>query len=189
MATTQNTVIKPYVFVSYSSKDKSTNTQLIMELLHRYPKHVWIDEIHRQIGRESDAYIKKTIQEASAFCIFITKNALDSSYVQKELEWADEKKRKDPQFHLIPVMLEKVEYIGFKQNITFIDLTTPESCMRDMVKLMTLLDEITKTKTGKDVIIYIILAALIGLILLLFVCVYDTYFSEQNTALSNNTAP
>lgn len=93
------------IFISYSTQDEK-----IVRGLDKYISkemiETWID--HRAIVGGSDLVkaIKKGIQRADIYFLFISQNSLDSDWVNKEIKWAMQKEEKLKYEFIVPVVLE-----------------------------------------------------------------------------------
>ena len=78
---------KPYIFISYSHKDRDTILPIIKTLYESGWK-VWYDE-GLTIGDKYDETLEAHVKECSAFLLFVTEHSLDSLYVKEnEIPWA-----------------------------------------------------------------------------------------------------
>lgn len=71
------------IFISHSSKDKPTVRRLVNDLQRRGIS-VWFDENEIKVGERFVDKIQKGITESKYIGIWITKNAIDSGWVEKE---------------------------------------------------------------------------------------------------------
>ena len=78
---------KPFVFISYSHKDRDTVVQIIKKLYEDGWK-IWYDE-GLTVGDRYDETLEAHIKECAAFLLFVTKNTVNSNYVKEfEIPWA-----------------------------------------------------------------------------------------------------
>lgn len=103
------------LFLSYSTKDES-----IVRSVEKYiPKEmidVWID--HKKIGggRDLKRAIKSGIKNADVFFLFISKEALSSDWVKKELALAKKKEKELKYEFIVPVVLEQNAWENWKDK-------------------------------------------------------------------------
>ena len=80
---------KPYIFISYSHKDRESILGIIRDLYEAGWK-VWYDE-GLTIGDRYDETLETHVRNCSAFLLFVTENSLNSLYVKEnEIPWAIE---------------------------------------------------------------------------------------------------
>ena len=78
---------KPYVFISYSHKDRD-RVLPILKTLYEAGWRIWYDE-GLTIGDSYDETLEKHVRNCSAFLLFVTDNSLNSLYIEKnEVPWA-----------------------------------------------------------------------------------------------------
>ena len=83
---------KPYIFISYSHKNRDVVLQIIKTLYESGWK-IWYDE-GLTIGDRYDITLESHVKNCSAFLLFITEQSVDSHYVlDNEIPWAIEAKR------------------------------------------------------------------------------------------------
>ncbi len=78
---------KPYIFISYSHKDRDLILPIIKSLYESGWK-IWYDE-GLTIGDRYDETLEEHVKNCSAFLLFVTEHSLDSLYVKEnEIPWA-----------------------------------------------------------------------------------------------------
>ena len=78
---------KPFVFISYSHKDRDKVLGIIKEL-YEVGWKIWYDE-GLTIGDKYDETLETHVQDCSAFLLFVTENSLNSLYIKEnEIRWA-----------------------------------------------------------------------------------------------------
>ena len=78
---------KPFVFISYSHKDRDEILPII-EILYEAGWKIWYDE-GLTIGDKYDETLEEHVRNCSAFLLFITENSQNSLYVREnEIPWA-----------------------------------------------------------------------------------------------------
>ncbi|HHH55324.1 MAG TPA: toll/interleukin-1 receptor domain-containing protein [Bacteroidetes bacterium] len=94
------------IFISYSTQDE----KIVRELAKYIPKGVvdiWIDHTKMGGGAKLSKEIKKGINDANIYFLFLSKNSLDSDWVQKEIEWAIKKEETLKYEFIVPILLEE----------------------------------------------------------------------------------
>ena len=78
---------KPFIFISYSHKDRDVILSIISDLYESGWK-IWYDE-GLTIGDKYDETLETHVRDCSAFLLFVTENSLNSLYVEEnEIPWA-----------------------------------------------------------------------------------------------------
>ena len=78
---------KPYIFISYSHKDRDTVLPIIKDL-YESGWRIWYDE-GLTIGDSYDETLEARVRECAAFLLFVSKNSLNSYYCREnEIPWA-----------------------------------------------------------------------------------------------------
>jgi len=100
------------VFLSHSGRN-SVAARLLCEGLKEDGKvQVWFDLAHPGEAPNHEEHIALWLKEAlfdcQVFAVLLTQASVASSWVQREIDWAMEKGRKDERFHLILLNLEGV---------------------------------------------------------------------------------
>jgi len=101
----------PYVFVSYSHKDKGIVYPDI-KYLHENGINIWYDE-GIPFGQNWQKTIPERIQKSALFLVFISKNSVVSKYVNKEVQYVG-RNDKNP----LPVYIEDVS-LPFDWDLIF----------------------------------------------------------------------
>jgi len=102
------------VFISYSNEDKKKVNKII-KYIHS-DIYTWID--HQDIIPSSilNNTLKKGIDKADFFIIFISNNTIRSKWVQKELDWSIEREKKLKYNFILPIMLDIESYEKCKKD-------------------------------------------------------------------------
>lgn len=78
---------KPYIFISYSHKDRDSVLRIIKDLYESGWK-IWYDE-GLTIGDSYDRTLESHVRNCAAFLLFITRNSINSLYcLENEIPWA-----------------------------------------------------------------------------------------------------
>lgn len=96
------------VFISHSSRNKEI-ARLIYYNGIANGLRPWFDESLFAVGDEMLPTLEAAIQESTAYLLFASEQALDSTWVQHEMRFAELRKEKDPGFKLIVVNLDDCE--------------------------------------------------------------------------------
>lgn len=137
-----------FVFLSYTRSD----AQIVDKIANDLQKEgfdLWFDRRNLIAGQNWQSQIEKAITDAAFVIVFISKNSVQSKWVQEEYRVAFERQQRAGGTCLIPVLLEKVELPAFLSEIQYVDFT--ESYYQGMRTLVRAL----KTSSGpkpKDVI-------------------------------------
>lgn len=109
------------IFFSHSSRDKA----LLRELRGYFPPWLssWIDEDALLAGSALELSLKRAIDEEVDFVvIFIGREALESDWVRREIEWALAREEQLGRVFLLPVLLidlrERLDEVGLAGRIT-----------------------------------------------------------------------
>jgi len=94
------------IFLSHSSKDEA----LVKTISDYFPKHLgrWLAEYELLIGEEFELSIKKNIKESDYLVIFLSKEAVQSEWVKRELTWALERENKLNRVFVLPILFDDV---------------------------------------------------------------------------------
>lgn len=93
------------IFLSHSSRDKP----LIREIQSYLPQHIktWIDEEELLFGDEIENSLRKAIKlDADFLVIFVGREAIQSKWVKKELNWALEHEQRIGRTFVLPVVFD-----------------------------------------------------------------------------------
>jgi len=93
---------EPYAFVSYSRRD-ADQIAPILDRLASHGIHVWYDS-GIPGGVEWDAYIEDRLEHCSVLLLFMSRAAVTSRYISREVKYADARGKT-----LFPVLLEQAE--------------------------------------------------------------------------------
>ena len=72
------------VFISHSGKNKA-QIKLILAHLPQQPARTWLDEKDLWAGRKVEAALRKAIDIAELFVVFMSKDSVASTWVQRKL--------------------------------------------------------------------------------------------------------
>ncbi|XCN74711.1 MAG: tetratricopeptide repeat protein [Candidatus Electrothrix aestuarii] len=105
-----------HIFISHSSKDDEFVKQL-RQLLELHGQVPWVDSRELTGGDDLKARIEESIRTARHFLVVISLDALDSEWVERELEIAlDEAEQREDGYKVIPVVLPGTPMRIFKRS-------------------------------------------------------------------------
>jgi hypothetical protein len=96
------------IFLSHSSRDKTAAVRLATDL-RKYAHDVWLDQWRIHVGESISAEVERGIQEASFLVLLLSKNAVESSWVEREWRAAYWNELEEKQVIILPALLEPVE--------------------------------------------------------------------------------
>lgn len=109
------------IFLSHSSRDKAT----VREVRAYLPSWIssWIDEDELMVGSSLAPALKRAINEEVDYVVlFLGTEALDSSWVRREIQWALEREEELGRIFLLPVLLVDVrdglDELGLSDRLT-----------------------------------------------------------------------
>ena len=111
-----DTVSNEQIFISYSHEDRKIAFDL-KDKLKSNRFSVWIDQIKLEGGNLFWREICGAIDSASVGIILLSKNSVKSEYVQHESYQMLFKHRKDPNFLLIPVLIDIDSFPSFMMDL------------------------------------------------------------------------
>jgi len=111
-----------YVFISYSSKDKSFVKKLAADL-RVHGNSVWVDEGEIKIGDSLISKIRKGIDEVDYLVAVLSKSSIDSEWVLKEIELASNREIKEKKVIVLPILLDIVQLPGFLEGKKYCDMS------------------------------------------------------------------
>lgn len=125
----------PSIFLSHNSKDKF----FVRELADRLSKmgvKVWLDEAEIKVGDSLTEKIGKAIEEMDFVGVVLSKNSINSQWVQKELQIALQEEFRKNRVVVLPLLIEPVELPPFLKDKLYADFTTPEKFKESFPKLL-----------------------------------------------------
>lgn len=98
----------PNIFLSHSSADKEKYVKIVAnQLLKHLDEHtIYYDEYTFESGMKSMEEISKSLKETDLFVVFISRKALESEWVKKELMISKELLGKDIIKRIYPIVIE-----------------------------------------------------------------------------------
>ncbi len=107
-------------FISHNWKDKDTAEEIGRRLL-QHGIDVWLDKWEMYAGESLTTGIAEGIRNSNVFIILMSSNSMNSQWVKEELRIALQRRLKDPDFKLIPILLNNCEITEFLQDYIYID--------------------------------------------------------------------
>lgn len=114
------------IFLSHNSKDKPFVRKLKESLHEKGVEKVWVDEAEILIGDSLINKIQEGINQTEYFGIVLSKNSIQSPWVQKELEQAMLMEITYQNVKVLPLLLEQCELPGFLKGKLYADFTTQD---------------------------------------------------------------
>lgn len=115
---------KPYVFLSYSSKDKRFVRGLAAKL-ETAGIRVWLDEAEIKVGQSLIGRLREAIDSVDFLVVILSKASVESHWVQKELDIAMNQEIKRKKVKVLPILKEVVDLPGFLEGKLYLDFSTP----------------------------------------------------------------
>jgi tetratricopeptide (TPR) repeat protein len=129
------------VFLSYSRKDKEFVSNLV-EKLREKGVDVWLDEDKLELGEWFTKKIGEAIDKSKFFAVVLSKNALDSKYVEKEIEIALNREIKEGGVIVLPLLIEEnLDLSPFLRGKNYVLFTSSEDFEKSFQKLLKALEK------------------------------------------------
>jgi len=125
----------PSIFLSHNAKDKFFVRELA-DRLSRLGVKVWIDEAEIKIGDSLTEKIGSAIEKTDFVGIVLSRNSINSQWVQKELQIALQEEFRKKKVVVLPLLLEPVELPPFLRDKLYADFTSPEKFSQSFPKLL-----------------------------------------------------
>jgi serine/threonine protein kinase len=110
---------KVSLFISYSREDPGIANQLVQGLGENQ-FNVWFDKTSIEVGKAWEPQIRKGIRDCDKFIVILSPDAVESEYVQAEIDYAKEKQKT-----IIPIVHRKCDiplHVRLLQHIDFSQL-------------------------------------------------------------------
>ncbi|RCW51597.1 toll/interleukin-1 receptor domain-containing protein [Halanaerobium sp. ST460_2HS_T2] len=128
------------IFLCHSSEDKDFARKIAEDLIKRGAK-VWIDEAEINIGDSLIKKIQEGIHNSDYLGALLSKNSIQSEWVQRELEIALNEEIEKNNVKVLPLMIEECEIPGFLSSKVYADFTESGSYNEEFNKLINKLKE------------------------------------------------
>lgn len=112
----------PYIFLSYSSKDKPFVKKLTDDL-KKNGIRVWYDEYEIKIGDDLLERIKEGLKNSAYYGVVLSNSYLNSAWASKELQIMLYQEKIQNSKKILPILIENVELPHFLQNRVYADFT------------------------------------------------------------------
>ena len=113
------------VFISHSSQDKQFVRQLASDLTAAGIR-VWIDEAEIRIGDSLVAKISEAIDQADYVIAILSRNSVQSQWMQREIQMALTQEIDEKTKVLLPAVIDNVEIPAFLQDKLYLDLSSAD---------------------------------------------------------------
>lgn len=111
------------VFISYSSKDRDFVRRLANDLrAQKVP--IWMDEIELKVGDSLRQTIEHGLQQSSSLLIVLSRNSVNSPWVQQELNAAFALELSRREVFILPAVIDDCEVPPFLQDKLYADFRT-----------------------------------------------------------------
>lgn len=108
----------PFFFVSYSHVDY-LQIESILRMLHQLKLRIWFDEKGDGItaGENWKDFIDERLEKSKAFIAFLSSGFSERSEVLRELRYAIKRQKEDPDYVVIPILLQRISSNEFPTDI------------------------------------------------------------------------
>ncbi|HEY1710542.1 MAG TPA: toll/interleukin-1 receptor domain-containing protein [Rhizomicrobium sp.] len=124
-----------YIFLSHSHSDKPFARKIAADM-RAYGHSVWIDEAEINIGDSLINKIREGLDRVDYVCAILSKNSIDSAWVQKELEIASDREIEEKRVVVLPLILDNVKLPGFLKGKFYGDFTDEAKYDESFKKLL-----------------------------------------------------
>jgi hypothetical protein len=114
------------IFLSHNSADKPIAERIAAQLTE-HGLEVWFDKWEIVAGESLSDRIEDGLKRASAFLILMSPNSMSSHWVREELRAALDRRRKEPDFRLIPVLLQACDIPPMLADYKYVDWQKDEA--------------------------------------------------------------
>ena len=111
-------------FLSHNSADKPIAEELARSLLDK-GIDVWLDKWEILAGESLTSKIEEGIDSANAFIILMSPNSMKAKWVKRELRIALQRRLRDPDFVLIPILVQDSDIPAFLRDYVYVDWRSP----------------------------------------------------------------
>ncbi len=111
-------------FLSHNSNDKPLAEDLGRQLLDNGIE-IWFDKWEILAGDSLTFKIEEGIDSANAFIILMSPHSMKAKWVKEELRIAIQRRLNDPEFAVIPVLLQDCEIPAFLRDYVYVDWRSP----------------------------------------------------------------
>ncbi len=136
------------VFLSHNSKDKPW-VRLLAQRLISDGVVVWLDEAELNIGDSLIEKIASGIKEMKFVAAILSKNSIESTWVQKEISLAMSKEISGRKVTVLPLLIEKCDLPASLSDKLYADFTNPDNYENEYFKLLRALGVTANPKMEK----------------------------------------
>jgi len=145
----RNNTSKP-VFICHSSQDKDFVRSLASDL-NKHSVDVWFDEWEINVGDSITQKVSAGIHESSWLAIVLTKNAISSSWVQKELGSGLTRELHEKRVFVLPLLKEDCDIPMLLSDKKYADFRTSYSSgLRELLSVVIPSKAIKQESIKKD---------------------------------------
>lgn len=124
------------VFLSYNSVDKET-AQTISRVLMQRGIDVWFDAWEVSAGESITDRVEDGLLGTDAFIILMSPPSMVSRWVREELRVALQRRLRDEDFRVIPILLTECKIPAFLQDYRYVDWrTTVEDATDELIRAL-----------------------------------------------------
>lgn len=123
------------VFISHSSRDKEV-VRRIAARLEECGVSVWLDENELNPGDSLLGRISESIHHTTFVAVVLSKSALASPWVKKELSLAMAREIHEDRTTVLPILIEECEVPDFLADKLYADFTDPRRFDQAMIQLL-----------------------------------------------------
>jgi len=116
----------PTIFLSYASDDRDFATRLAMDL-RAGGAEVWIDQEEMRLGDVVVDRLQRAIAGSDFFAVILSRAALASAWVRKEVEIALWRETDSANSRFVPLLYGKCDLPSFLKDRVYADFTQPDS--------------------------------------------------------------
>jgi hypothetical protein len=113
------------VFISHSHRDKEIVRKLAADL-QAHGVQTWVDEAEIKVGDSILQRINDALHSADYILVVLSKDSINSTWVQQEIAGAVARDPNAANRILIPVVVEPLEVPAAIRHIRYVDLSKPE---------------------------------------------------------------
>jgi len=111
------------VFISHSWSDKPL-ARKIGQTLRRFGVRVWLDEAEIKLGDSLIEKIRKGIDTVEFVIALLSKRAVESEWVKRELEVAMSQEIEGKRVKVLPILAEPCSLPGFLKGKLYADMSS-----------------------------------------------------------------
>lgn len=140
------------VFISHSYKDKPFVRKMASDLAAS-GIHAWVDEAEISVGDSLIDKISSAISEAEYVIVVLSKNSVQSAWVQKEIQIAMTHEIRGKSQVFLPVVIDDVDLPNFLKDKKYLDLRDPQEYkkgIRDLIGVIS--SEGRKERRPSDIV-------------------------------------